>query len=117
MLVNFSYFTIREYVNGLLDPSKTHQTPSDTGLHKKMDGLLEILHSYFNPSDRQDERTKSSLIRKRQNLFMKQGSLMMIVSVMDRIFKQSKWHYEKFLDTQKRLYRLLGTCLDATSTL
>ena len=108
MLMNFSYFTIREYVCGLLDPSKTHELPSDLALHKKMDSLLEILHTYFNPNSCQDERTKSSLVRKRQNLFMKQGSLMMIVSVMDRIFQQSKWNVEKFLDTQKKLYQLLG---------
>ena len=110
MLIHFSYFIIMEYVTGFLQPSASMElrplaTPH---LHHKMQKVLDILLEYFDPSGIEDQQVKSSLIRKRQSLFMKQGTLMLVVSVMDRIFQQEKWSDANFYDTQQKLYRLLG---------
>lgn len=112
MLIHFSYLIIMEYVTGFLQPSSSasmEPRPLATPhLHHKMQKVLDILLAYFDPSGIKDQQVKSSLIRKRQSLFMKQGTLMLVVSVMDRIFQQEKWSNANFYDTQRKLYRLLG---------
>lgn len=112
MLIHYSYFIIQEYVAGFLQPSSSASMESrplaTPRLHHKMQKVLDILFAYFDPCGMEDHQAKSSLIKKRQSLFMKQGTLMLVVSVMDRIFEQGKWSDSNFRDTQEKLYRLLG---------
>ena len=112
MLIHYSYSIIMEYVTGFLQPSSSvsmEPRPIATPqLHHKMQKVLDILYKYFDPSGIEDQQVRTSLIRKRQSLFMKQGTLMLVVSVMDRIFQQEKWSDPNFFDTQQKLYRLLG---------
>lgn len=109
MLIHYSNFIVQEYVTGFLQPSLSESRPLATPhLHHKMQKVLDILLVYFDPVGMEDQQAKTSLIRKRQSLFMKQGTLMLVISVMDRIFEQEKWSNSDFYDTQQKLYRLLG---------
>ena len=82
-------------------------------LHSKMHDLLNFLLKYFSTDSLSDLRTRAAVIKQRQNLFMKQGMVMLIVNVMDMIFKDGRWQKEDFLEVQKKLYAVLGleSCL------